>query len=568
MFIATLTALTGALAVSFQMVEAEGESARDAALAWLHENAIPMELDAGGAVVPDNVDRLIDRFGPAALIGLGEGTHGTAEFYRFKDAVIRRLHHRGDLDAVLWEIDVPSATRIEARLHDDPDGALELMRGFNWRTEEIRAHFHWLSTLPQDQRPSVKGFDIFAMAQGYLDGLHHALGEGAAQAQALDRAMTGLLGLDGPSSQQSAETIRAAMSSLNRADYRVLAALLETLPPLLNELTAPIEVELGARASAQRAYHLLQFFALLPDLPDQPAGAVFSAYGSMRSDTAASAQRLLEQFPEHVLSTAGVELLDAVSEPRAFQALWLDASPAERGRWRDTAATMQARLDARSRLGLPDVESAVPDAAQILSYLDFIHAMARTVPESELMNRREEAMADNIQALRDHYGQSVRLVVWAHNFHINRAPGPEGRSSGTVLAHELGPDYLAVATLFGQGAFQARDVGSAARGASEIRAFLTPPPPPESLEGLLSELAYPAYAVDLRDLPDHGPAADWFAERRPARWIGNRYDAAAPDDFFHDISAPEQYDIIVFFQTTARARPTRRARESFSFDPE
>jgi erythromycin esterase-like protein len=566
MSIATLAALAGALAVSFQARDTINEDPRQAALAWIQDNAIPMTLDASGAVNPNDVDRLVDRFGPAPIIGLGEGTHGTAEFYRFKDAVIRRLHERGDLDAVLWEVDVPTVARIEAMLNHDPDGALELMRGFNWRTEEIRAHFHWLSSLQEDQRPGVKGFDIFAIAQGYLDGMHHALDEGGAKAEALDRAITELLGLDGPSSQQNAETIQAAISGLNRSEYRVLAALLETLPPVLSARDAPIEIELGALASAQRAYHLLQFFSLLPDVPDQPAGAVFSAYSSMRAETAASAQRLLAHTPQPILSTAAIELLEALSEPRAFQALWFDASRAERGRWQDTAATLHARLEARLRLGLADTERAVSDAAQVLSYLDFVHAMARTVSESELLNRREEAMADNIQALRDHYGQNARLVVWAHNFHINRASGPEGRSSGTVLARNLGHDYLSVATLFGQGGFQARDAGPAARDGSEIRSFSTSPPPLESLEGLLSELPFPAYAVDLRDLPEDSLAADWFAEQRPARWIGNRYDQTAADNFFHIMSASEQYDILVFFQTTRRAQPTRGARESFSFE--
>ncbi|HYZ07324.1 MAG TPA: hypothetical protein VE709_01775 [Pseudonocardiaceae bacterium] len=40
---------------------------------------------------PDDLDPLLDRVGPARLVLVGEASHGTSEFYRWRAGLTRRL---------------------------------------------------------------------------------------------------------------------------------------------------------------------------------------------------------------------------------------------------------------------------------------------------------------------------------------------------------------------------------------------------------------------------------------------------------------------------------------------
>lgn len=63
---------------------------------------------------------LFDRFGDCRVVLLGEASHGTAEFYRARAAITRRLIERHGFNIVAVEADWPDAAVIDRRVRGKP----------------------------------------------------------------------------------------------------------------------------------------------------------------------------------------------------------------------------------------------------------------------------------------------------------------------------------------------------------------------------------------------------------------------------------------------------------------
>src|SRR5436853_1615037 len=91
-----------------------------------------------------------DRFRDAKLVLLGEATHGTAEFYRARAAITRRLIEKHGFCIVAVEADWPDAARIDhyARSRTAPQRAEEKafarFPSWMWRNREVHDFIDWL----------------------------------------------------------------------------------------------------------------------------------------------------------------------------------------------------------------------------------------------------------------------------------------------------------------------------------------------------------------------------------------------------------------------------------------
>src|SRR5437660_1015777 len=90
-----------------------------------------------------------DCFGDARVVLLGEATHGTAEFYRARAAITRRLIVDHGFNIVAVEADWPDAARIDRyvrHLAPAADARLAFQRfpTWVWRNEEVLAFLDWL----------------------------------------------------------------------------------------------------------------------------------------------------------------------------------------------------------------------------------------------------------------------------------------------------------------------------------------------------------------------------------------------------------------------------------------
>jgi erythromycin esterase-like protein len=135
----------------------------------------------------DNFDHLLEKIDDASIVLLGEGTHGTQDFYRMRAEISKRLITEKDFDAIAVEADWPDAVRVSRYIQNtSEDGsAEEALRGFQrfpqwmWRNTVIVDLVEWLrSHNMQIEKPEWQvgffGLDLYSLRKS-MDAVVHYL---------------------------------------------------------------------------------------------------------------------------------------------------------------------------------------------------------------------------------------------------------------------------------------------------------------------------------------------------------------------------------------------------------
>jgi erythromycin esterase len=145
-----------------------------------------MTISTGTSVTPHDLatrlqdqadlDPVLDRIGQARVVCIGEASHGTHEFYEWRDLLTRRLIEEKGFDFVGVEGDWPDCYAVHrsvvaaASAPEDPRDALS---GFArwptwmWANEEVLAFTRWLrglnTTRPPGRRVGFYGLDVYSL---------------------------------------------------------------------------------------------------------------------------------------------------------------------------------------------------------------------------------------------------------------------------------------------------------------------------------------------------------------------------------------------------------------------
>lgn len=118
----------------------------------------------------------------AAVVALGEGTHGTREFFQLKHRLLRHLVTETGVRTFAMEANAPEARALDEYVvhgRGDPETGLEGLYFWTWQTEEVLALVEWLRAFnedrPLDDRVRFRGFDA-QYTQGAVDALLDRLG--------------------------------------------------------------------------------------------------------------------------------------------------------------------------------------------------------------------------------------------------------------------------------------------------------------------------------------------------------------------------------------------------------
>jgi erythromycin esterase-like protein len=123
----------------------------------------------------DHYDELIDQIGEAEIVLLGEGSHGTHEFYAERARITRQLITERGFSAVAVEADWPDAYRVNRHVHGlGADGdAEEALQGFQrfptwmWRNAEVLDFVGWLrehnAHHAAPSRTGFYGLDLYSL---------------------------------------------------------------------------------------------------------------------------------------------------------------------------------------------------------------------------------------------------------------------------------------------------------------------------------------------------------------------------------------------------------------------
>ena len=161
-----------------------------AALDEIRSLARPLRSEA-------DLDALVDRVGDARLVLLGEASHGTSEYYRWRTAITMRLVVERGFDFVAVEGDWPDCFRVNRWLKGDDGGAgaLDVLSRFvrwptwMWANEETAELLDRLRDANRSGRDvGFYGLDVYSLwdsltvIRGYLREHHPEAADAAEEA--------------------------------------------------------------------------------------------------------------------------------------------------------------------------------------------------------------------------------------------------------------------------------------------------------------------------------------------------------------------------------------------------
>ncbi|MFI2031286.1 erythromycin esterase family protein [Streptomyces buecherae] len=133
-----------------------------------------------------SLDPLLDRVGDARYVLLGEASHGTAEYYRLRDVLTRRLIEEKGFSFVAVEGDWPDCQALHCSVvgaPGAPSDPREVLAGFRrwptwmWANTDVAAFARWLRRhnegRPPDRRVGFFGLDVYSLWESLHAVLDH-----------------------------------------------------------------------------------------------------------------------------------------------------------------------------------------------------------------------------------------------------------------------------------------------------------------------------------------------------------------------------------------------------------
>lgn len=217
--------------------------------------------------------------------------------------------------------------------------------------------------------------------------------------------------------------------------------------------------------------------------------------------------------------------------------------------WAETIRVLLARLEAgKKRLTLQRGAQAYDRQHQTLVLLGQFVPLAG--PWLSGSQAREQAMADNVRWILCREAPSARILLWAHNDHIAKAPmGHSGfPAMGRLLSQTLGERYKTVGMTFNQGSFLAE-------GTHSLVPYHVGPEKEATLDAALASAGMPCLFLDLRRAPASGKVGAWFRAPQGAWFMTLKFSPSAIQEHILAATVLDQFDGLLFVENTTSCQP-------------
>lgn len=148
----------------YEQIRPEPIVPKKADLKWIRKHAIPIDT---ANPIPDNDDLmpLKEMIGESRIVALGEGTHGTSEFFKMKHRIVKFLAEEMGFTVFAIEANMPEARIVNRYVltgEGDPKKALSGLYFWTWDTSEVLAMIEWMKeyNLSGKGRMEFFGFDM------------------------------------------------------------------------------------------------------------------------------------------------------------------------------------------------------------------------------------------------------------------------------------------------------------------------------------------------------------------------------------------------------------------------
>ncbi|MFF0447944.1 erythromycin esterase family protein [Streptomyces sp. NPDC004609] len=132
---------------------------------WLARNALPLTTLSAGAPT-DDLQPLRDILDGVRIVGLGESTHGTGEFFRLKHRLLEFLVTELGFTTLAMEASASAGAAVDAYVRHGTGDAVRVLTGlgfWTWRTHEVLAMIEWMRAYnrgrPEARRIRFVGVD-------------------------------------------------------------------------------------------------------------------------------------------------------------------------------------------------------------------------------------------------------------------------------------------------------------------------------------------------------------------------------------------------------------------------
>lgn len=149
----------------------------DGLVGRLEDHVVPVERTASGGGMED-LKPLADVFADRRVVGFGEATHGTKEFFQLKHRLVRFLVTELDFRLFGLEANFSETLAIDDYVvsgEGDPEAALDGIYFWTWNTEEMLALIEWLRRYNEGQ-PLAEKVRFYGFDCQYTRGPARALG--------------------------------------------------------------------------------------------------------------------------------------------------------------------------------------------------------------------------------------------------------------------------------------------------------------------------------------------------------------------------------------------------------
>jgi len=558
--------LIAAILVVAGIVTALAEDGLDDRVSWLEQHVIPLDSCLAESGLED-LAPLAAMVGDAQIVGLGESTHGTREHFQMKHRLVEYLVEELGFTWFAIEASTPEAHRLDAYVLGGDGDPEELIRGmyfWTWTTEEVLAMVEWMRAhnARSDHKIHFTGFDM-QTPDVALEEVEEFLAKA-------DRAL--------------ADRLLAAHPSIVNVGYELPCAASSYMLDPEGSRGETVRFTAWIRTKDVRSGHAGLWYLVTGREGEPLAHGYMHDRGLSGTNdwTECEVELPVDEtahqivfgflltgqgkawFDKASLSVNGTDL-DTTKLDLGFEGDLAIGTHTNLGRYSTRIDRFIAYSGAQSLQlsGSPSTPSAaalIPNAEEIFAEMKSardewlaVHPVKEV--DRALLNMRiavqylrmvagqvgasrDAAMAENVAWLSEQY-PSERIILWAHNGHINRMPG----MMGSHLAERFGEAYLPIGFATASGKYTAY-------GSFAVQAYDLQVPPAESFEATFAAATTSDFVLDLRDVDGEDIRCAWLAETRPFRMVG----AAPMDEQFFDTPLSDYYDLIVFIEETTAAR--------------
>lgn len=148
----------------YEQIEPKPFIPNDDQIVWLKENVIQFNT---AEPIEDDEDliKLKSIIGNARIVSLGEGTHGTSEFFKMKHRITKFLAEKMGFTVFAIEANMPEARKVNEYVltgKGDPKEALAGLYFWTWNTQEVLDMIEWMRQFNASGKGRIEfwGFDM------------------------------------------------------------------------------------------------------------------------------------------------------------------------------------------------------------------------------------------------------------------------------------------------------------------------------------------------------------------------------------------------------------------------